>query len=133
MVRLGWCTPGALKTAISRGVRIPRVGLQAVRAGNRVGRKARRLLQWWARQVPVVSRTKTEPWRGRWHLLALDWPGRGLGADWSIWPRITPREFRARLGDGDIWFTRAGINGDRGAFGEIFIVESYATDYRGAV
>jgi FkbM family methyltransferase len=91
-----------------------------------------RLLRWWAKQVPVVRALPTFPRRGGWHLLSLDVPG-GLGWDWNLWPRIAPEEFHVDLGHGKIFFSGATINGDRGAFAEIFVAGDYRSDYRDRV
>src|SRR5947209_2305416 len=89
-------------------------------------------MKWWRSQIRVVLRARTTPRRGRCHLLSLDVPG-GIGGDWPIWQRIAPSEFRLHTAEGDLWFSARGINGDRGAFGEIFVAHCYLSDYRNAV
>jgi hypothetical protein len=44
-----------------------------------------------------------------------------LGHDWPIWKRIAPESFVVNLDLGEIHFSRDTINGDRGAYGEIFV------------
>jgi FkbM family methyltransferase len=91
-----------------------------------------RLLKWWTRQVPIVLKTRSEPRRGRWHLLSIDVPG-GLDWRWELWRRIAPKEFLVDLDGGRIYFSATTINGDRGTFGEIFIRNDYFSNYRDAV
>jgi FkbM family methyltransferase len=91
-----------------------------------------RLLRWWRRQVPLVRTLVSSPRGARWHLLSLDVPG-GLGWNWELWPRLAPEEFLLDLGRGQVFFSGKTINGDRGAFSEIFVAGQYRSDYRDGV